>query len=71
MPLERIVPGGMKASSEQVTASEATKQTSRVENLSPDKCPICFNTFRISEANGIPVLVCDAHSIVMPLKDRE
>jgi hypothetical protein len=64
---ERITPDGMKA--DPVIEEAAAVQTARFKNVHQDHCPICLTSFRQSEANGIPVMVCDSHAIVMPKKD--
>lgn len=71
MTIERIIPQGMQSGMPIAVTASPGKETARVENIRGDQCPICYKTFRLSEANGIPVLVCDAHAIVMPLKDKE
>lgn len=64
--IQRIVPNGMRA---ETAETVSVAETARVENDLLNRCPICRNTLRLSEANCIPVMVCDDHAIVMPIKD--
>jgi RNA polymerase subunit RPABC4/transcription elongation factor Spt4 len=72
--MKRIIPDFMqqptpsKAVVEQAK-NESTPTVARVENESPNACPICHRTYIMSEANGIAVMVCTDHAVVMPVKD--
>lgn len=47
----------------------STRVEARFENVNMDVCPVCQTALRCSTANGIDVMVCDSHNIVMPRKD--
>lgn len=72
---ERRIPKDMMRAPESAVQAKTSKGvmpsriTARFENISLDKCPVCQTTLRCSVANGIDVMVCDTHNIVMPKKD--
>ena len=66
---ERIIPDCMKP--EVASENSADKQvTARFENVQENCCPVCNLPLRRSEANGVPIMICDTHSIAMPTKDE-
>ena len=44
-------------------------ETAKAQNVKEGYCPICDNVLRPSSANGVKVLTCLTHSIVMPVRD--
>lgn len=50
-------------------ASAGAKETARQENVNEGFCPVCSTPMRPTTANGIRVLACLTHSIVMPVRD--
>lgn len=69
MQVKRITPEIFKAAAQPTEEKAAGAETARVQNVDVGKCPICKKVLRFSEANHIPVMVCDDHAIVMPIKD--
>jgi len=47
------------------------KELSRVEFNSEGVCPICNEDMKLSEANGVPVLVCLKDRVTVPTLDGE
>ena len=44
-------------------------ETAKAQNVKEGYCPICDTVLRSSSANGVKVLTCLTHSIVMPVRD--
>jgi hypothetical protein len=50
------------------TASSG-KELARQENINEGFCPVCNTPMKPTIANGIRVVACLTHSIVMPVRD--
>jgi RNase P subunit RPR2 len=46
-----------------------TDVTAKTENVKEGYCPICNTVMKPSTANGVRVITCLTHSIVMPVRD--
>lgn len=68
--VERIIPECMKAPLEEVASPADKEVTARFENVIENHCPVCEKPMRRSEANGVPIMICQDHSIAMPTKDE-
>ena len=66
----RIIPDCMKEEVAEVASPADNEVTARFENVVENHCPVCESPMRRSEANGVPVMICPDHSIVMPTKDE-